>query len=126
MNSGLGVGLKEVVEVVGCDGLLQLGEDLLRVRAIRLDEFLFLVLGFDVGFTFIPDEQNKGKLKVKTVNPRYLQDHLFTFAWQSNEQKIQSFFFSNFSFVEHGEKIELSGIAKKEKKISFLRKFQFY
>ena len=104
MNSGLGVGLKEVVEVVGCDGLLQLGEDLLRVRAIRLDEFLFLVLGFDVGFTFIPDEQNKGKLKVKAVNPRYLQDHLFTFAWQSNEQKIQSFFLSNFSFVEHGGK----------------------
>ena len=61
MNSGLGVGLKEVVEVVGCDGLLQLGEDLLCVRAIGLDEFLFLVLGFDVGFALIPDEQDKSK-----------------------------------------------------------------
>ncbi len=72
MNSGLGVGLEEVVEVVGCDGLLQLGEDLLSVRTVGLDEFFLFVLGFDVGFPLIPDEQKKGKLKVSTVNPQNL------------------------------------------------------
>ncbi len=70
MNSGLCVGLEEVVEVVGCDGLLQLGEDLLCVRAIGLDKFLLLVLGFDVGFALIPDDENNNKLKARTVNPR--------------------------------------------------------
>ena len=57
MNSGLGVGLKEVVEVVGGDGLLQLREDLLGVGAVGLNKLLLLVLGFDVRLAFIPARQ---------------------------------------------------------------------
>lgn len=56
MNAGLGEDLKEVIEVVTGDGLLQLREDLLGVGAIRLDELLLLVLGLDVGLALIPEK----------------------------------------------------------------------
>ena len=57
METSFGIGLEEVVEVVGGDGLLQLREDLLGVGAVGLHKLLLLVLGFDVGLAFIPARQ---------------------------------------------------------------------
>ena len=57
METSFGIGLEEVVEVVGGDGLLQLREDFLGVGAVGLNKLLLLVLGFDVGLAFIPARQ---------------------------------------------------------------------
>ena len=57
METSFGIGLEEVVEVVGGDGLLQLREDLLGVGAVGLHKLLLLVLGFNVGLAFIPARQ---------------------------------------------------------------------
>lgn len=67
MKAGFGVHLQQVIQVVTGDGLLQLGVDLLRVRAVSLDEFLLLVLGLDVGLAFVPGKKRRG-LGIKWEN----------------------------------------------------------
>ena len=74
MNSGLGVGLKEVVEVVGGDGLLQLAVDLRRVWTVGLNEFLFFVFRFDVTFAFVPGK----KMLMLMINEMDFESHINT------------------------------------------------
>ena len=65
------IDLKQIVQVVARDRLLELGEDLLRVGAVRLHEFLLLVFRLDVGLAFVP-ERKIGELKIEPET-RYLR-----------------------------------------------------